>query len=170
MFRFFLSVWSWGFFSLHHTPASESEVLAQRSSRESSSKREGNASTVLLGLRITSPPLAQSILLTATRRTWIPAISPALGVLRRQKGLGLILEDFLEEEGVADQQHPGRCCPSYSEAPKQLFKGHGVCGGAGRGLKLQGAWLTWGLLVLGWQRGLNSCWQQIYLVRLLSPF
>lgn len=87
-----------------------------RSSRESSSEREGNASTILLGLRNTNPPLALSILLTATRRHLATRHIPSTESSQEAEGAGAVLEDFLEE-GRADQQHPSRCCPPYPEVP-----------------------------------------------------
>jgi hypothetical protein len=116
-------VWSWGFLSLCQAPASESEDLAQRSSRDSSSKREGNASTVFLGLRNASPPLALSILLAATRRHLDTRHIPSTGSSQEAEGARAVLEDFLEEGGEQISSIPAGAALPTLKSPKQLFKG-----------------------------------------------
>lgn len=154
--RVFLAVWGQVFFSLHQSTClrvrGPGPEACMRSSRESSSEREGNASSILLGLRNTSLPLALSILLTVTRRHLDIRHIPSTESSQEAEGAGAVLEDFLEE-GRADQQHPSRCCLPYPEVPQAALQGQG----SRRRLKLQGAWLIWGLLVLRWQRGLSSC-------------
>lgn len=140
LFRVFLAVWGQVFFSLHQSTClrvrGPGPEACMRSSRESSSELEVNASMMLLGLRNTSPPLAFSILLTATRRHLDTSHIPSTESSQEAEGAGAVLEDFLEE-GRADQQHPSRCCPPYPEVPQADLQGQG----SRRRLELQGAWL-----------------------------
>lgn len=101
-----------------------------------------------LGLRNTSPPLALSILLTATRRHLDIRHIPSTGSSQEAEGARAVLEDFLEEGGEQISSIPAGASLPTLKSPKHLFKGKnlGVLWGGAvalRGLANLGSLGTW---------------------------